>query len=106
MGMVAEHPAAELAAHLHDSVLQTLALIQRAASSQEMVGLARSQERDLRAWLNGRTTAAGPMVNVTNRGALTIDPGGRSPVARCTPALLGDPRVTATLDPVTAERAS
>jgi signal transduction histidine kinase len=49
----------EMAAHLHDSVLQTLALIQRAGSSQEMVGLARSQERDLRAWLNGRASTNG-----------------------------------------------
>jgi signal transduction histidine kinase/phage shock protein PspC (stress-responsive transcriptional regulator) len=42
---------AEMAAHLHDSVLHTLALIQRAASSPEVVALARRQERELRAWL-------------------------------------------------------
>ena len=45
---------AEVAAHLHDSALQTLAMIQRAQSSQEMVTLARVQERELRAWLYGR----------------------------------------------------
>ena len=45
---------AEMAAHLHDSVLQTLALIQRAKEPREMVTLARTQERDLRAWLYGR----------------------------------------------------
>ena len=45
---------AEMAAHLHDSVLQTLALIQRAEAPREMVSLARTQERDLRAWLYGR----------------------------------------------------
>jgi Signal transduction histidine kinase len=45
---------AEMAAHLHDSVLQTLALIQRAPASREMVSLARTQERELRAWLYGR----------------------------------------------------
>lgn len=45
---------AEMAAHLHDSVLQTLALIQRAKASREMVTLARTQERELRAWLYGR----------------------------------------------------
>nr|WP_308252099.1 PspC domain-containing protein [Pseudonocardia sp. KRD291] len=45
---------AEIAAHLHDSVLQTLALIQRqAASPREVQRLARGQERELRAWLYG-----------------------------------------------------
>lgn len=45
---------AELAAHLHDSVLHTLALIQRHVDSpREVARLARGQERQLRAWLNG-----------------------------------------------------
>lgn len=48
---------AEMAAHLHDSVLQTLALIQRSGTQREMVSLARTQERDLRAWLYGRAPA-------------------------------------------------
>jgi len=43
---------ADVAAHLHDSVLQTLALIQKSAADQTTVAkLARAQERDLRAWL-------------------------------------------------------
>ena len=43
---------ADMAAHLHDSVLQTLALIQKNAHDSTMVArLARSQERDLRQWL-------------------------------------------------------
>lgn len=43
---------AEIAAHLHDSVLQTLALIQNRAGSQaDVVRLARAQERELRQWL-------------------------------------------------------
>jgi signal transduction histidine kinase len=41
----------EIAAHLHDSVLQTLALIQRADSPGRARTLARRQERELRAWL-------------------------------------------------------
>ena len=45
---------AEMAAHLHDSVLQTLALMQRAADDpRRMVLLARRQERELRQWLYG-----------------------------------------------------
>lgn len=44
---------AEVAAHLHDSVLQTLAMIQRSESPRRMVSLARGQERELRTWLYG-----------------------------------------------------
>ena len=43
---------ADVAAHLHDSVLQTLALIQKNADDRATVArLARAQERDLRSWL-------------------------------------------------------
>jgi signal transduction histidine kinase len=43
---------ADMASRVHDSVLQTLALIQRrAAEPQEVIKLARGQERELRAWL-------------------------------------------------------
>jgi signal transduction histidine kinase len=45
---------AEIAAHLHDSVLQTLALIQKQAETpREVLRLARGQERQLRTWLYG-----------------------------------------------------
>jgi signal transduction histidine kinase len=42
----------EIASRVHDSVLQTLALIQRRADDpQQVIQLARSQERELRSWL-------------------------------------------------------
>ncbi|WP_105032942.1 ATP-binding protein [Arthrobacter ruber] len=51
-GRVRETERAEMAAHLHDSVLQTLALIQnRADSETDVLRLARAQERELRQWL-------------------------------------------------------
>lgn len=47
-----EADRAEIAAHLHDSVLQTLALIQQQAGpGSEASRLARAQERELRNWL-------------------------------------------------------
>ncbi|MDX8142665.1 PspC domain-containing protein [Lentzea sp. BCCO 10_0061] len=52
---------AEIAAHLHDSVLQTLALIQKQSESpREVKRLARSQERELRGWLYGREVGEQP----------------------------------------------
>jgi signal transduction histidine kinase len=73
---------ADIAAHLHDSVLQTLALIQRSAGSpREVARLARSQERELRTKLygvgvpNGRFAAALHVVaaEVEDAYALTVD---------------------------------
>jgi signal transduction histidine kinase len=51
---------AQMAAHVHDSVLQTLALIQRSSDDpHQVVQLARAQERELRAWLfEGRPPGA------------------------------------------------
>ncbi|WP_022884525.1 ATP-binding protein [Glaciibacter superstes] len=49
---VREMERAEIAAHLHDSVLQTLALIQqKAGPHSDAARLARAQERELREWL-------------------------------------------------------
>ena len=51
---------AEIAARVHDSVLQTLALIQREAGDPRRVAtLARRQERELRAWLYGDASRIG-----------------------------------------------
>ena len=56
---IRQEERAEMAAHLHDSVLQTLALIQRTDDPNEMVALARGQERELRTWLYGKTKPGG-----------------------------------------------
>lgn len=57
---IREQERAEVAAHLHDSVLQTLALIQkRAGDPREVASLARRQERELRRWLFERPSASG-----------------------------------------------
>jgi signal transduction histidine kinase len=51
---------AEVAARVHDSVLQTLALIQRHADEPRRVAsLARRQERELRSWLYGHGAGTG-----------------------------------------------
>lgn len=50
---IRQEERAEVAAHLHDSVLQTLALIQRTDDPQRMAILARHQESELRDWLYG-----------------------------------------------------
>ena len=60
----------EMAAHLHDSVLQTLALIQRADAPGRARALARRQERELRAWLFDERPPDGAGVASTLAAAL------------------------------------
>jgi signal transduction histidine kinase/phage shock protein PspC (stress-responsive transcriptional regulator) len=75
VGVLAEERAArvrsqeraDVAAHLHDSVLQTLALIQRhAGDGKQVATLARAQERDLRSWLYGEE----PLADTSVAGAV------------------------------------
>jgi signal transduction histidine kinase len=49
---------ARISAHLHDSVLQTLSLIQREPDSERGARLARQQERELRNWLYGQSPSS------------------------------------------------
>lgn len=58
---------ADVGAHLHDSVLQTLALIQRSAEDPKQVAaLARQQERELRGWLtDGDSREPGEKLDAT-----------------------------------------
>jgi signal transduction histidine kinase/phage shock protein PspC (stress-responsive transcriptional regulator) len=65
---------AEIAAHLHDSVLQTLALIQRNADSpREVTRLARGQERQLRDLLYGPREAAGQLAASLRAAAAEVE---------------------------------
>lgn len=61
---------ARVAARLHDSVLQTLALIQRVDDPRRAQSLARRQERELRAWLYGGEGAGDGAGGETLAGAL------------------------------------
>ena len=60
---------ADVAAHLHDSVLQTLALLQRnPGDAAEVATLARRQERELRSWLYGTDDTVGDRFAASLRG--------------------------------------
>ena len=66
----------EVAARVHDSVLQTLALIQRhAAEPRKVAAYARRQERELRGWLYGDRTAGGTgsLVSLLSAAAADVE---------------------------------
>jgi len=72
---------AELAAHLHDSVLQTLALIQRNAENpRKMASLARRQERELRSWLYGQLEGADRLAPAMQSMAASIEEAHELPI--------------------------
>jgi signal transduction histidine kinase len=112
---------AELAAHLHDSVLQTLTLMQkRAGDPREVATLARRQERELRSWLFGggsasddRTLAAalrrvaaevedahGVAIDVVAVGDRPLDPRGEALIAAAREALTNAAKFAADAGPV------
>jgi len=116
---IRETERADIAAHLHDSVLQTLALIQRqCADPAEVVRLARAQERELRGWLyagplGSQASLASAVTEVSHEvedlhgvpvelvvtGDRTLDAGGAVLVGALREALLnavrhGDPPVS------------
>ena len=66
---IRQEERAEMAAHLHDSVLQTLALIQRSDDPVRTGLLARHQEGELRDWLYGNMPLDGvDLVSTALRG--------------------------------------
>ncbi|MEO6471412.1 MAG: PspC domain-containing protein [Aeromicrobium sp.] len=73
---------ADVAAHLHDSVLQTLALLQKNAADPGIVStLARRQERELRAWLYGDENENGDsLVAVLKATAADVEADHLTPV--------------------------
>jgi signal transduction histidine kinase/phage shock protein PspC (stress-responsive transcriptional regulator) len=65
---------ADVASHLHDSVLQTLALIQRQADDPKAVAaLARKQERELRQWLYGESHDADTIKTALEAAAAEVE---------------------------------
>jgi len=90
---------ADIAAHLHDSVLQTLALIQRSVDQPgEVTRLARNQERELRAWLYndrsspGTSLASEARAVVANVENTMIDSLGTSQAISIDLVVVGDAR--------------
>jgi signal transduction histidine kinase len=74
-----ESVRADMAAHLHDSVLQTLALIRaRADQPAEVSRMARAQERELREWLYDDRSEPGTSLAAALRGVVGEVEDGRA----------------------------
>jgi signal transduction histidine kinase len=72
---------AEIAAHLHDSVLHTLTLIQRHVEDpREVAKLARAQERALRSWLYGRAENTGTFQAAIESTAAEVEETHGAPI--------------------------
>jgi two-component sensor histidine kinase len=74
---------ADVGAHLHDSVLQTLALIQRSSENpREVATLARRQERELRDWLSGEDAqrSEGMLAGALEAAAVDVEMGAGTPI--------------------------
>jgi signal transduction histidine kinase len=90
---------ADVAAHLHDSVLQTLALIQKSSGDATTVArLARAQERELRSWLyDGPRAASETVVGALRTAAAEVDDAHGVPVHV---VAVGDTPLTDELSPL------
>jgi signal transduction histidine kinase len=72
---------AEIAAHVHDSVLHTLTLIQRSVDDPKQVAkLARAQERALRGWLYGQADNTGTFHAAVERMAAEVEEAHGAPI--------------------------
>ena len=89
---------ADMAAHLHDSVLQTLALIQKHAGDGRTVAtLARAQERDLRSWLYGDQPADTSVAGALREAAAEVEDAHGVPVEL---VVVGDCPLTESVRPL------
>ncbi len=79
---IRQEERAEMAARVHDSVLQTLALVQReSADPRRVATLARRQERELRAWLYpGPATPGAGLGTAIEAAAAEVEELHRIPV--------------------------
>lgn len=93
MERAAEAERADIASRIHDSVLQTLTMIQKNSQEPETVTLARSQERQLRQWLFGVEESVAPE---TLLGAVRVACGEVEDQygIRVRPVLIGEDRPT------------